>query len=172
VLLDLVSHHLDLVAALTGQRIVAVQCILRSLRSADDTASVQFVTDGGLAVQLQASFAAGAQVNRLDLVGRRGALRVDLLEGRSRRIQQPPGRGARLRRALDALAELHPARLLRSPGAEPSFASTVEAFLDAVRQGTGFTPDLEDGLRALAVVEAAAASARSGGRSVPVDFRP
>jgi len=169
VLLDLVSHHVDLVAALTGQRISEVQCTLRSLRSPDDTAALQLVTEGGVTAQLQASFAAGAQVNRLDLVGRQGALSVNLLEGRPQRIQRPPGRGARLLRALVALEELHPSRLLRSPAAEPSFRATLEAFLEAIRDGTDVTPDLADGLEAIAVIEAASASARSGGQMVPVE---
>jgi len=169
VLLDLVSHHVDLVAALTAERISEVQCTLRSIRSPDDTAALQLVTEGGVTAQLQASFAAGAQVNRLDLVGRQGALAVNLLEGRPERVQRPPGRGARLLRAVSALEGLHPSRLLRSPGAEPSFQATLEAFLEAIRAGTDVTPDLADGLAAIAVAEAASASARSGGRMVPVE---
>jgi predicted dehydrogenase len=119
--------------------------------------------------EMQASFAAGAQVNRLDLVGRRGALVVNLLEGRPRRVQRPPGRGARLLRALVALDELHPSRLLRAPGAEPSFCATLEAFLEAVRDGKTVAPDLADGLHAIAVIDAALASARRGGHMVPVE---
>jgi myo-inositol 2-dehydrogenase / D-chiro-inositol 1-dehydrogenase len=169
VLLDLASHHVDLVAALTGQRITGVLCTLCSLRSPDDTAALQLVTEGGITAQLQASFAAGAQVNRLDLVGRRGALGVNLLEGRPRRVQRPPGRGARLLRALVALDELHPSRLLRAPGAEPSFRATLEAFLEAVRDGETVAPDLADGLHAIAVIDAALASAKQGGHMVPVE---
>jgi len=169
VLLDLVSHHVDLVAALTAERIAEVQCTLRSIRSPDDTAALQLVTEGGVTAQLQASFAAGAQVNRLDLVGRQGALSVNLLEGRPERVQRPPGRGARLLRAVVALEGLHPSRLLRSPGVEPSFQATLEAFLEAIRTGTDVTPNLADGLAAIAVTEAALASARSGGRMVPVE---
>ena len=60
VLLDLVSHHVDLVSALSGANIVQVQCTLRSVRTPDDSASVQLVTDAGLTAQLQASSAAGA----------------------------------------------------------------------------------------------------------------
>jgi predicted dehydrogenase len=169
VLLDLVSHHVDMVLALTGESIDAVQCTIRSVRTPEDTASVQLVTKSGVTAQLQASFAAGAQVNRLDLIGRRGALAVDLLDGYPRRVVRRPGRGARLRRALIALEALHPRRLLRAPGAEPSFRSTMEAFLTAVRDGTPVVPDLVNGFRALAVVDAARASSRSGGRMVPVE---
>lgn len=169
VLLDLVSHQVDMVMALTGEPIEAVQCTVRSLRTPEDTASVHLVTKSGVTAQLHASFAAGAQVNRLDLIGRRGALAVDLLDGYPRRVVRKPGRGARLRRGLIALEELHPRRLLRAPGAEPSFRSTLEAFLAAVGTGRPVVPDLADGFRALAVVSAARASSRSGGNMVPVE---
>ena len=165
---DLLSHHVDLVRALSGRSIVQVQCTLRSVRSPDDTAALQLVTDDGLTAQLQGSSAAGAPVNRLDLVGTKGVLRVDLLDGRPRPVERVPGRGARMLRAGRALAEFHPARLLRSPGFEPSFRATIEAFLEGVQRGVPPRPDLSDGLRALAVIEAAEASARSGGRPVPV----
>lgn len=168
VLLDLVSHHADLVAALTREPIVEARCTLRSLRSPADTAAVELTTASGVTAHLVASFAAGAQVNRLELVGRSGALRVDLLEGRPRAAERPPGRAARVQRARSALAGLHPANLLRSPGREPSFAATLEAYLEAVRAGARIAPDLEDGFRALAVVEAAAASAAAGGAPVRV----
>lgn len=88
-----------------------------------------------------------------------------LLEGHPRLVEHPPGRGARLMRGLQALRELHPARLLRSPGWEPSFQAALEAFGTAVAQGNPFEPDPEDGLYALAVVEVARASARNGGWS-------
>ena len=165
VLLDLVSHHVDLAAAVSGRRLAEVRCTLRSLRSEEDAATVEGVTADGMPVQLFASFVAGAQVNRLELVGRKGALRADLLEGHPRLVEHPPGRGARLMRGLQALRELHPARLLRSPGWEPSFQAALEAFGTAVAQGNPFEPDPEDGLYALAVVEAARASARNGGWS-------
>jgi predicted dehydrogenase len=169
VLLDLVSHQVDMVLALTGEPIAACQCTIRSLRTPEDTASVHLVTKSGVTAQLHASFAAGAHVNRLDLTGGGGVLAVDLLDGHPRRVVRRPGRGARLQRGLIALEQLHPRRLLRAPGAEPSFRSTLEAFLTCVRDGRAAIPDLADGFRALAVVDAARASARSGSGMVPVE---
>ncbi len=165
---DLVSHHVDLVTHLSGRRITQVQCTLRSLRSPDDTAALQLVMEDGLAVQLQGSSAAGANENRLELAGQKGLLRVNLLDGRPRSVERIQGRGARLLRLKRALGELHPSRLVRSPGFEPSFGATLEAFLAGVQSGVPSGPDLSDGLRALAVIEAAVASARSGGHSVSV----
>ena len=166
--LDLVSHHVDLVAVFSGRRIVEAQGTLRSIRYPDDTAALQLVTDDGVIAQLQGSSAAGAPVNRLNLVGTKGVLQVDLLDGRPRPVERAPGRGARLIRARRVLGDLHPARLLRSPGSEPSFRATIEAFLDGIQRGIPSGPDLSDGLRTLAVITAAETSARSGGRSVRV----
>ena len=39
-------------------------------------------------------------------------------------------------------------RKLRSPGQEPSYAASLEAFVRAASSGSPVTPDLEDGLRA------------------------
>jgi predicted dehydrogenase len=107
-------------------------------------------------------------VNHLELVGRSAALSVDLLDARARRPRRPPGSLARVDRAWRALGELHPARLLRSPGHEPTFAANLEAFLRAARTGRAEPPTPDDGLHVLEVVEAARASAAAGGPSVAV----
>ncbi len=167
-LLDLLSHHVDLVLALTHRSVVRVHAEVRTLRTPDDTVAVQMVDAEGMVAQLQGSYAAGAHVNRLDLVGTRGTLRVDLLDARPRAMARAPGRGARLIRAGAALADLHPARLLRAPGFEPSFSATLEAFLHAVRGGAPFHPDPDDGLRTQRVLEAAQESASRGGAPVTV----
>lgn len=169
VLLDLISHHVDLAHLLAGTPIVEVRCSVRSIRTAQDYAVVDGRTSGGVSVQLSASYVAGTQVNRLELIGSEGALRVDLLDARPRGVERRPGRGTRLLRGFRALDELHPARLLRSPGREPSFSASVKAFGRAVRRRASFFPDLYDGLASLAVVEAALESVREGGGPMPVD---
>jgi predicted dehydrogenase len=168
-LLDLASHHVDLVAFLAGRHITRVQGAVRSCRTPDDTAALTLLLDHGVAAQIHATSAAGAPINRIGITGSRGSLSVDLLAGRPSEVERRPGRGARLHRAWRALGELHPARILRSPGFEPSFGLTVEAFLEAVRTGVAPTPDLGDGFRALAVVTAGLASARSNGEWRPVE---
>lgn len=129
---------------------------------------MEFETDRGASVQVVCSSAAGTNENSLEVVGTDGSLRVDLLDARSSPVRGVAGTGARARRILDALAQLHPARLLRSPGFEPSFARTMEAFLESVVTGRSFAPSPIDGLRAMAVAEAALASARAKG--VPVEI--
>lgn len=168
VLPDLASHHIDLVAALTRERITHVACLTRNLRTPEDSATLTVTTAGGLSAQILVSFAAGAHVNELELAGRGAALAVNLLDARASRPRRPPGRLARVTRAWEALEGLHPARLLRSPGHEPSFAASLEAFLAAVRAGGAVVPTPDDGLHVLEVVEAARQSAAASGAPVPV----
>ena len=59
--------------------------------------------------------------------------------------------GARARRLARALAALEPARVLRSPGTEPSFAAALGAFVWSASGNAFGGPDLLDGLRSLAV---------------------
>lgn len=169
VLLDLASHHVDLVAALGDDPVVRVRCTVRSLRTSEDSASLEVLTEGGVPAQILVSFAAGAQANELTLVGRSGLLEVDLLDALPREVRRPPEPLERFRRGLRALQELDPRRLLRSPGYEPSFGAALEAFCEAAASGREFRPDPLDGLTALRVVEAARRSAAAGGEPVTVD---
>lgn len=169
VLLDLLSHHIDLIAALTGDRIASVACRLGARHAAEDEAVATLVTASGLTAQLTASYASGVHVNRLDVVGEHGHLVVDLLDARPREVARRPGAGARVHRLRHALGALHPANLLRSPGHEPSFRAALAAFTEAVRTATPALPDVATGVTTMAVVEAARRSAARAGapESVP-----
>lgn len=169
VLPDLASHHIDLVTAITGERITGVRCETRSLRTPEDTAVLHLVTESGILVQTLVSFAAGAQVNEVELVGRRAALSVNLLDALPRPARRPPGPMARVARLRRALEELHPARLVRSPGHEPTFATSLESFLKGARDGRSARPTPLDGLHVLEVVSAARRSAAEGGVPILVD---
>jgi predicted dehydrogenase len=169
VLLDLASHHLDLVSELLDDRVTRVRCITQSVRVEEDTASLGLEFEGGATAQLFVSSAAGAHENRLTVVGRDGILDVDLLDARPAPVRRRPGRMERAFRSWRAMQGLHPARLLRSPGQEPSFEASLSAFLDGARAGEAVRPDPADGLRVLAVVDAARASAAAGGTPVAVD---
>jgi predicted dehydrogenase len=165
VLLDLASHHVDLVVALTGSRVRDVRCNLRSVRTPEDSATLEITLEGGITAQLFASFAIGAQVNRLELLGSSGSLSVDLLDPVLQPVDRPPGRGARVIRARRALSGLHPLRLLRSPGHEPSFRTSLQVFLQACVDGSAVEPTPETALHTVGVIEAARASAeREGAR--------
>ena len=51
VLLDLASHHVDLLRFLFGEEVEEVDCALLSVRTEDDTASLQLRLSGGMLVQ-------------------------------------------------------------------------------------------------------------------------
>jgi predicted dehydrogenase len=70
-------------------------------------------------------------------------------------------------RPSGALASLALRRLAR-PAYEPSFRSSLAAFVDRLRGTPGPLAGLEDGARSLAVILAAEQSARTGQR-VPVE---
>ena len=168
VLLDLASHHVDLAAVLLEDRVARVRCSARSVRVEEDTASVDLEFEGGATAQLFVSSAAGAHENRVTVVGSEGILDVDLHDAKPAPVRRRPGRLERAARSWRALQRLHPARLLRSPGHEPSFEAALHAFLDGALAGRAVRPDPSDGLRVLTVINAARASARTGGSPVVV----
>lgn len=169
VLLDLASHHFDLIPNLVGRQIEAVQCTVRSVRSPEDSAAIDLHLEGGTRAQILASFVTGVQANRVQVLGSEGSLLVDLLDPVPNPVIRRPGKGERLLRATRAAGRLHPKRLLSPPGAEPSFGRNLEAFLAAARARVQARPDMSDGLAALAAVEAARVSARMDGRRVEVE---
>ena len=59
-------------------------------------------------------------------------------------------------------------RKSRAPLSDPSFPAALEAFVRSARNGSATSPDVTDGLRSAAVIEAAELSARTG-RLVTVD---
>jgi predicted dehydrogenase len=168
-LVDILSHHIDLVLALSAEPTRSVRCLIRSVRAPGDTSTLELTQESGLVAQLGGSSAAGAPANELTVTGRKGRLRVDLLSPVPDPIERRPGPGARWTRAKTALARLHPARLLHSPGFEPSLGRSLEAFFEAIAERRPASPSLEDGLAVAAVVDAAMASANRGGAPVTVD---
>lgn len=158
-LLDLASHHIDLLGTLLPTRFDSVSAILAHKVVQDDCVSITLTTKDGGVCQLFASSAAGMNTNRIDLYGTRGSLRVDLLDTKPSKVEVAPRRFARLYRALDRLSGLNVRSLLRSPGYEPSFALALESFFSAISGGTRAKPDLNDAYRTLAICEAARRSA-------------
>jgi predicted dehydrogenase len=170
-LLDLASHHIDLVTHLAGSPVATVRCTTGSRRSPEDSARLHLTLADGVDVQILASFVVGTAANRVDLFGTHGHLAVDLTAARPAPVLRPPGRGARALRVKRALAALHPAHLLRSPGHEPSFAASLDSFFEAIDGDAPSTSTPATGLTALDVVEAARASALADGAPVPVEVR-
>lgn len=162
VLLDLGSHHVDLVRHLLGREVVAVRATTRSRVSEADTASVELRLDTGVLVG--SLFAWGtADVDRVEIHGDRGRIDADRYAGTvttpGRRHEY--GRRARLTELLATTRE-GARRLLRPPG-EPSYRAALAAFADEIRGGPRSCPTIDDGARSLAAIAAAERSAETGG---------
>lgn len=149
-LLDLASHHVDLVRFLLGAEVDELSATVTSTRSEHDGAILQLGLRGGTVAEIEVGFRA-PQVDALELTGSLGSIRVDRHSGR---VTKRPGRLA----PSGALALLR-LRLLVRPESDPSYALALRAFVARVRGEDVDLPTLEDGLASLAVVLAAEAGA-------------
>lgn len=166
VLLDFASHHADALRYVFDDEIVEVQAWTQSLRYEQDTAHVTWRLSSGLSVQ--SFFSSNAlDEHRFEAYGTRGKLSFERTSSAEVRIERPGSVYDPIHRIWNAGAGLAPSRLFR-PGGEDSFRTCLEAFVEAVRNGQGCRPDVEDGRRSLAAVLAAEESARCG-RPVTVE---
>jgi predicted dehydrogenase len=169
-LLDLASHHIDLVRWLFQAEVALVSARLSSLHSEHDSAVLDLRLEGGLDVQTLAAYGA-IEEDRLAVYGPQGKLLLDRYRGLDVEFTAPRARRSRLRALGRALAA--PARLpywlakRRSPANDPSYRAALVRFVASVRTGAPASPDLLDGYRSLAVVEAAESSARTGQAATP-----
>jgi predicted dehydrogenase len=162
-LLDLGSHHVDMVRWLLAEPVEA-RAEVRSRASEDDVALLGLRLEDG--VEVQSLFAFGTvSEERFEIYGTEGRLVVDrgrqqgaVVEAKGRRswgsflgpVPRSPAQAAWLWEKR------------RTPGHEPSHRSALAAFVEAVRSGSNRSPDLEDGRACLAVLEAAERSAALG----------
>ena len=146
VLLDLASHHCDLLPWLLDRTVVRIATSVRSIKSEADTAAVEWHWDGGITGQSFFSLSA-ADEDRLEVIGTSGTLTVDRY--RSSRVEV--GRS----RAAAFLPTAYTLQRLRSPGHEPSYARALTEFIAAIRERRPATPDMTDGYRSLQLVCAA-----------------
>jgi predicted dehydrogenase len=163
-LLDLASHHIDLVHFLFGQEVVEVRAGIRSMRSEADTASLEMWLADGIPVQMFVSLSAAEQ-DRFDVIGQGGVLSFDRYTARAdlefQEAKRATGRTDRIRSAI-TFANRIPRQLiatLRSP-MESTYESALHAFVDAVAEGGAPPIGLEEGFRSLRVVLASEESAR------------
>jgi len=162
-LLDLLPHHADLIPFLLGRQAHAVRCDVRSVHSDQDTAHVSLRLDGGLVADCLASLT-GVEEDRVEVYGDRGRLVVDRFRVPGVRHDPPRPPTGRGERAAALVRSLRLAGRRVRPAPEGSFAPALECFARTARGEDGpFQPDVEAGLRSLAVVAAAEESARSGG---------
>jgi predicted dehydrogenase len=162
-LLDLASHHVDLVRWLSGEEIVRVSAHVRSHRAEDDTATLRLELAGGSTADVLVTLAS-AEDDRVEIYGDGGRLVVDRYRAHSVRPEPIRAGASPLARVLGLVAD---ARALpyalakrRSVAHEPSFARALRRFVDAARDGRQTPPDLADGAASLAVILAAEVAAR------------
>jgi myo-inositol 2-dehydrogenase / D-chiro-inositol 1-dehydrogenase len=172
VLLDLASHHIDLVQMLTGESIISVSAKVRSKKSEADQALVSLELAGGLLVQSSFAFHS-FEADRVEVVGSEGVFMVDRhhsLRVETVRESQLFRRGYGLRQGIAASLVSSPyARTkMRAPRYDVSFGRALGAFVNAIQEQRACSPTFWDGYRALAVVLAAEEAAQSG-RQVLID---
>jgi predicted dehydrogenase len=162
VLLDLASHHIDLVRFLFDQEVREVSATLRSQQSADDTALLQLRLNDGLPVQSFVSMGT-VEEDRFEIYGRSGKLTIDRYRSLAIEITDPAIDFSRLRHVARGLRSLLrspylPDKVL-APMRERSYQEAFSHFVAAARANRPTTPDPWDGYRSLAVIEAAEESA-------------
>jgi len=168
VLLDLGSHHFDLLRWFLDAPIESVHAFITSTHSEQDSADVHSHLAGGITAQSHFSFLSGPS-DHLEFHGELGSLRVD---------RHHPHPIVRLRRRTryglsDASPTLSPAILRHRvvhfvrPGHDPSYRNALDGFADALLGLGDEGADATDGWASLAVVIAAERSAVLGHR-IPV----
>lgn len=170
VLLDLGSHHADLVHFLFGEPVRDVFAEVRSQRAEDDSATVELRLASGLLVQSLFSLSA-VDEERFEVYGTAGKLTVDRCYALDVEVRPATRERDRLRRLARGLRSLRHASFMvtrtRAPACEPSYPLALERFAAAARGEAPAEPDLADGYRSLAVIAAALESARTGARVTP-----
>ncbi len=129
VLLDLGSHHVDLIRFLFNQEIQSATANIRSVNAEADTATLELRLAGGALVQSFFSWSA-AEEDRFEIYGTAGKLAANRYAGSF---------SYRLRKRF-------------APGGELSYPAALAAFLAAIRHRQPVQPDLADGYRALQVI--------------------
>jgi len=165
VLLDLASHHIDLVRFLFQQEVQTVYAVIESRRSEHDTAMLVLRLADGMWVQSLFSLG-GVEEDRFEIYGQAGKLTVDRY--RSLDVEfvaagRATSRLHRLNKGLRSVRKVsHLVKKLRSPWHEPSYRESLSRFVSAARDGARVSPDLSDGYRSLEVICAAEESAQTG----------
>lgn len=165
VLLDLASHHVDLLRFITGSEVRDVFATVSPQgESEEDTAALQLLLDTGVVAQVTCSWS-GADEDRIEVSGDAGALAFDrhrslALEWRG--AGAPQSRGELLMSAVPAIDVGYARQRLAAPRQEASYRRALTHFIACVRRGETPAPGLEDGLRSLEVIVAARTSVRDG----------
>ena len=154
VLLHTGVHSIDLLRALTGHEVTEVACVTTRVltrETEDNFALLARLDRAELLGQIAGSRALGARTGLLELAGAGGQLVADHVR-----------REAWLIRGSERVS-------IEIPEAVPTVRDALRAFVAAVRDGRPMPIPVDEGVRALAVVDAAYRSAAQGGHSVRVE---
>lgn len=164
-LLDLASHHFDLLPWLLDSAPLSVGCHLQSINTEDDCSSVDVRFENGVVSEVFTSIAASEE-HRLEITGSSGTMLIDLNRADRVELLGPTLAQARLRRLAAATHAFgNPAywvSKMTKKVREVSFERALEKFCQAALNGRQVRPDLHDGYRSLSLVKAAMESARTG----------
>lgn len=165
VLLDLGSHHVDLVHFLLGRTAIQVHAQTSSAHCDGGTATLQVKLQNNVLVSCSFSYGTVDQ-DRVEIFGDKAVLRVDRYLSTACEVIPLARQRTRMRQVSAALSFLwRPGAVWdrrASPGHEPSYRAALQSFVQSVVAGRIAEPDLEDGYRALAVIAAAEQSAGKG----------
>lgn len=163
VLLDLASHHLDLLRFLLDDEFRQVEARIVSEESESDSAWLRMKMVRGAEVQSFFSCRSGL-ADSIQLVGERGTLRIDRFRlAPELRVPRRLGYGLRTGRSFPRVANLSwRLRKLTRPSYDPSYQRAFDAFVALIQGQRCEAPTLEDGMRSLEAVLAAERSARDG----------
>jgi predicted dehydrogenase len=163
VLLDLASHHIDLLRWFLDDEVAEVSAWLTSDVTEHDSARLQLTMRGGTQVQGYFSFRA-ALADFLEFIGERGTLRVDRHRtSLTLRVRRRLGYGVRRGwlAPTPAVAAWRARRLIH-PSQDPSYRRALRGFAELLGGHQGRLPSLADGVRSLETILAAEDSAHAG----------
>lgn len=174
-LLELASHHVDLLRFLFAREVARVSATILSRHTEDDTALLELDLEHGPRAHLFVSLAA-SELEQVEVHGERARLSVSRFTSLDVAVTDNPsnffGTLERIARSAGALRGLGSAvRARRAPLREPGYALALDHFIGAVQQGNRKAtpaPDLADGYACLAVIDAAERSSRTGASTVPI----
>src|SRR5262249_13145159 len=153
IVLHIGVHSFDLLRSVAGCEVTRVWCRTAQLttRETEDSFALtcQLSNPSILAV-VTGSRGMGGRAGVIELAGARGQLLADHVHG-----------FVHIARGSERLTLSVPPRI-------PTVRETLRAFVRALREGTDFPISIEDGLRAVAIADAAYRSADSGGGSVAI----
>ena len=160
--LELASHHVDLLRFIFDAEVRTVIATSWSNRGDDVAGMLQMELSSGVVAHTMVSYGT-VEEDRFEVYGSNGKLTVDRYDSlvvNGRGTDAVGGMTSARRHLTGELRGFrYGIRKRRAPGEEPSYGETISAFTEAVLEPKAVAPDIDDGLRALEVIDAARRSA-------------